>query len=215
MSLILKYCPICNKSSDRIRFVGEFCESCAIDKMRRDVPTQAVVSQCRGCLRIRTKLGHKKLDKESLALAIAASVKSKANIEVLGFDETHADVRFTYETYDGNVALDARLRIKKTHEMCTDCFRRRSGYFEATVQLRGNPVRIESMLKKLTRYLERRNAFVSKAEDVVNGIDVYTSDKLVTNEFFKEYELKPGRSYTLYGLKHGNKLYRNTYILRL
>ncbi len=215
MSLIIKYCPVCNRSSDQARFVGEFCEFCVIDKVRQNAPTHAAVSQCRGCLRIRTREGYKKPSNESMASAISASVKGKFKIDVMGFTEKHADVNLTYETDGGSVTFESGMELKRTHEMCTECFRRRSGYFEATVQLRGNPERIESMLRKLTRYVERRKAFVTKVESVTNGIDVYTSDKLITSGFFKDYELKPGRSYTLYGLKHGNKLYRNTYLLRL
>jgi NMD protein affecting ribosome stability and mRNA decay len=166
-------------------------------------------------MRIRTRDGYKELNKESLASAIGSSIRGKFKVAITGFTETMAYANLTYYTDPGSVTFEKKISIRRTHEMCTSCFRRRSGYFEATVQLRGNPERIQSMIRKLTKYIERRGGFITKVEEVTNGIDVYTSDKLATSEFFKEYELKPGRSYTLYGLKHGNKLYRNTYVLRL
>ena len=216
MSPIIKHCPICNRPSDEVRFVGEFCEHCVAEKVRGTIPDHATISQCRGCMRVLTKEGHVPLDNDSMAAAIWASLhNNKCKVEVTGFNDIGAESNITLETEYGSVRFEKKIKVKRTHEMCTECFRMRSGYYEAIVQLRGNPQRIDSMIGKLTRYLEKRNTLITKAESVNNGVDIYTTDKLVTSEFMKDYELKPTRSYTLYGLKHGNKLYRNTYLLRL
>jgi NMD protein affecting ribosome stability and mRNA decay len=37
----------------------------------------------------------------------------------------------------------------------------------------------------------------------------------MANAFFHDYDLKPTRSFRLYGMKRGKKVYRNTYSLRL
>jgi NMD protein affecting ribosome stability and mRNA decay len=81
--------------------------------------------------------------------------------------------------------------------------------------LRGSGERINNLIKKITKYVERREGFITKIEIVENGKDVYVSDKLIMNEFFKDYELKPKRSFRLYGMKRGKKLFRNTYSLHL
>ncbi|HIH50177.1 TPA: hypothetical protein HA291_01835, partial [Candidatus Micrarchaeota archaeon] len=89
------------------------------------------------------------------------------------------------------------------------------GYYEALVQLRGDWDRINSLIRNITKYVERRNGFIAKIEKVENGKDVYLSDKLMANAFFHDYDLKPTRSFRLYGMKRGKKVYRNTYSLRL
>ncbi|MEM3841521.1 MAG: NMD3-related protein, partial [Candidatus Micrarchaeaceae archaeon] len=113
------------------------------------------------------------------------------------------------------VAFEKKLRFKKTHEMCTDCFRRRSGYFEAIVQLRGDKFLIGRMFSRITSFMEKHNAFVAKTEEHDFGVDMYLSDKAVANEFFKESKLKPDRSYVLFGMKKGRRLFRNIYSLKL
>ena len=68
---------------------------------------------------------------------------------------------------------------------------------------------------KLTKYVEANGAFISKTEKEGTGIDMYISNKKLVSAFFMLYRLKPKRSYTLYGMKHGKELYRNIYALRL
>ncbi len=72
------------------------------------------------------------------------------------------------------------------------------------------------MADKISRFLERRDSFVSKSERVKNGIDLYVEDKLVMNSFFDIYKnIRPKRSYTLAGMRNGKRLYRNTYLIDL
>ena len=214
----MKHCPTCNRSSEEARFIGEFCEFCVAEKLSRGIKEFATISQCRGCGRIRTKEGYAEEDKNSLALAIKSSMKLGAQygIKVLSFDRLGADVRFNCEVEGGErVAFQRMVRFKKTHEMCTDCFRRRSGYFEAIVQLRGDKFLISKMFSKISSFVEKRGAFVTKAEEHGFGVDMYLSDKAVANEFFKESKLKPERSYVLFGMKKGKRLFRNIYALKL
>lgn len=75
--------------------------------------------------------------------------------------------------------------------------------------------RINNLIAKITKYVQRRGGFIAKMEDIEGGKDVYVSDKLMMNEFFKDYDIKPIRSFRLYGMKRGKKLYRNTYSLHL
>ena len=68
---------------------------------------------------------------------------------------------------------------------------------------------------KLSRYLERREAYITKVEEATNGIDIYVSNKEAANNFFIDHDLKPLRSFRLWGMKKGKKVYRNTYSLHV
>ena len=214
----MKHCPTCNRPSDEVRFIGEFCEVCVAEKASRGMKEFATISQCRSCGRIRTPEGYAELDKKPLGDAIKHSLKlgPRYGLKVLEYDNLGAKVRFNYEVDDGErVTFERRVRFKKTHEMCTDCFRRRSGYFEAIVQLRGDKFLIGKMFERIRAYMDKHGAFVAKAEEHQFGVDVYLSDKSVANEFFKERDLKPERSYVLFGMKKGKRLFRNIYALKL
>ncbi|MCL4389336.1 MAG: 60S ribosomal export protein NMD3 [Candidatus Marsarchaeota archaeon] len=212
---MLRYCPTCNASSDDVRFIGEFCENCVKEKISKGIPDCATLEVCKSCGRIRTHEGYVQASRPAIKDALSLSLGVKWNISVNDFDWKKANLTFRKEYEGEEVAIpkDISIKIKKT--MCTDCYRRTSGYFEATVQLRGKPEKVERVMGKLLKFIEARNAFVSRVDELDNGYDIYVSDKTIANAFFEYYELKPGRSYTLHGVKHGKKLYRNTYILRL
>jgi NMD protein affecting ribosome stability and mRNA decay len=129
-------------------------------------------------------------------------------------DKAGIDTVFIFDVDDEKVNFNKKLLYKIAHETCQRCYRISSGYYEAIAQLRGDKQRIENLIAKITKYVQRRGGFIAKIESVENGKDVYLSDKLMTNTFFKDYDLKPARSFRLYGMKKGRKLYRNTYSIQ-
>ncbi len=212
---MIKYCPTCNRPSDKFKFIGEFCEVCITDKLKEGIPDSVVIERCKSCERIRTPTGYTQSDKNSLKEAMQQALKSKCSISIVDFDWKIALLKFTCEV-DGNQAtFEKKIHIKVKKTMCMDCYRRTSGYYEAVIQLRGPREPVDRMLKKFTNFIDVRGAFVSRLDELPNGYDIYMSDKKMAGNFFQYYDLKPKRSYTLYGMKRGNKLYRNIYLLRL
>ena len=213
---MIKHCPTCDRTSDKVHFIGEFCEVCVTDKLKKSIPNSVDISYCKRCGRIRIPGRHAAIDRITLMNAIVMGLPStKAEIDVLSFDEKTAKVEFMINI-DGNYAKFIKeLDLRMKHAICRDCMRKSSGYFEATVQLRGNDEVIQKIIKKLTVFLDDREAFVTKAEKVQGGWDIYTSDKKLTQGFFRLHELKPKRSATLFTIKDGKELYRDTYALRV
>ncbi|MCL5412656.1 MAG: 60S ribosomal export protein NMD3 [Candidatus Marsarchaeota archaeon] len=212
---MLRHCPTCGRSSKDVRFIADFCESCVAGRLSGSVPGYADLLSCRGCGRLKTRSGFAKPDASSIADVIAAQMRGKFSVRVLRVDRDTAIVEFSTAVDDCPVSFTRSVELRRAHETCTDCFRRSSGYYEAVVQLRGDPDSVRRTLAGLTRYVEKNDAFVSKVETLPYGVDAYTSDKLVTAAYLSSRGIKAGRSYTLYGMRHGKRLYRNIYSVRL
>ena len=208
---------MCNNSSDKIRFIGEFCEECTIKKIKKLVPHKLKIEFCRRCGRLKVRGEYVEDNDKELAEAILAALNDKnyKKIKINSFDGKVADVDITYSVDGDFVVFNTSFEIKKIHQICQDCYRKSSGYYEALVQLRGNKEKANKIIGKLNKFVSERGAFISKIEELEQGFDVYVSDKLITKAFFSFNKLKPKASYTLYGVKRGRKIYRDTYLLTL
>jgi NMD protein affecting ribosome stability and mRNA decay len=208
-------CPTCNRSSDECRFIGDFCEFCATDMAKKKALSSIGIEQCRLCSRIRIRGIYTGMDRDSIRNVIESEMKMPGwNAEVISIRDREAQVRFYYGA-EKNIAFEKSVHISITHRTCTDCFRRSSGYFEAIVQLRGTPDKVEKMTEKIGKYLEKGGAFISKIEQLDDGCDMYISSKELIGEFFMQRDLKPKKSFHLYGMRKSRKVYRNTYFLKL
>jgi nonsense-mediated mRNA decay protein 3 len=211
------YCPTCNRSSDDTRFVGNFCELCIIAKIKKEIPESVAILHCKLCDRIKEGQTFTPIRNGSLSRAMEIEMKLKSDWRVKARERDDQKIKALFtKMYEGEkVYFEMDIPYKFRNQTCQRCDRVNGGYYEAIVQLRGNRERILNLIAKLTKYIERRGGFISKIEKVDNGMDMYTSDKMMMNEFFHDYELKPERSFRLYGEKKGKRLYRNTYSLRL
>jgi NMD protein affecting ribosome stability and mRNA decay len=214
---MIRYCPTCSRSNKEARFIGEFCEPCIIEKISKDFPTYTRVEYCKRCERIKLPIGYVKNDAENMGVLLAKLLcNSKCKIKIKSYDEKSAMVEVTYPVGDyDHVNFDKQITIKMMHMICQECYRKSSGYYEAIIQLRGPRQKVEPMLKKVTKYLTERGAFIAKTEEVETGIDIYVSDKLLAKSFFAYSKLVPKASYTLYSIRKGKEIYRHTYLLRL
>ena len=210
-----KHCPTCNRSSDEARFIGEFCAVCVTGRVKEGIPDVAAVEVCKSCGRIRSGEGFATIDNASLGAAIRHSLGTKCDVSVESFTQHGAAVHFYCGVEGGTVDFEKTIRIKANKTMCTSCYRKTSGYYEAIVQLRGDGERVEKMMAKLFRFVEARGAFVSRVDELESGCNIYLSDKRIAGSFFAVNKLKPKKSFTLYGVKRGNKVYRNVFLLRL
>jgi nonsense-mediated mRNA decay protein 3 len=212
------YCPTCNRSSDDCHFVGEFCEFCTGDKLRKKIPKSLTVYQCRFCKRV--KVGNTWLEagneKRVVGKAVMHDIGNGFEVGILEFGRNGiAKCLMTKKIDDAEVSFEAEIGIKRLHETCQRCYRISAGYYQGIVQLRGDREKMNRMMAKISRYLERRGGYITKVEDVTNGIDIYVSDKEAANNFFIDHDLKPLRSYRLWGMKKGKKVNRNTYALHV
>jgi len=147
----------------------------------------------------------------SLQRTIKMELKLPYEVKVTGHTAKEIDATFITDIDGERASFNRTLTYKIAHETCQRCYRISSGYYEAVVQARGDEKRIDNLIAKIIKYVQRRGGFIAKIEDMRDGKDIYASDKLMMNAFFKDYDIKPVRSFRLYGEKKGVKLYRNTY----
>jgi NMD protein affecting ribosome stability and mRNA decay len=207
-----KHCPTCNKSSDEIKFYGDFCYDCAGKKLLSNIGHALEVERCKRCGRVRIPGAYENFDGRSLQEIVARKF-GKYEISVLKYDENSVLVEFAETSERGTLAAEKELQLDYKKILCDRCYKKASNYHEAVVQLRGNRESIERMLKRLQNYIERGGEFITKIEEADNGINVYVSSKRATAEFIAHARLHPVVSYTLMGLKNGKKVYKNTYAI--
>ncbi len=219
MVRILKYCPTCSRSSKDARFIGEFCEFCIIEKISAGITDRAQIDRCRSCDRIRTPEGFAALDGKALAESLQHELHMRdCTVRAVRLDPQAmlAKARIVCEYENEMVAFDKEVHVRFRRMMCQQCYRQSSGYYEALVQLRGNSRAVEERAASIARFVEGRGSFLTRTEKIDYGYDVYVGDKEVVNEYFLLHKtLSPVRSYKLFGVKKGRKLFRNIYALHL
>ncbi len=215
---MIKHCPTCERTSKDTVFIGEFCEFCVTKKALKDFPSHvAAIDYCQRCGRIKTTDGYVEFTKKSLGTVLAKILcNSKCKIDVKDFTEKAAKVVVTVPIGEDNkVSFEKEIALKSSHLICQDCFRKSSGYYEEVFQVRGEKEKVNAMMQKVKKFLETRGAFISKIDEHETGMDIYTSSKGAMKTFFFYNKLKPKASYTLFSIKQGKKIYRDTHMLRI
>ncbi len=121
---------------------------------------------------------------------------------------------------------DTRIRIKRV--VCDECSKQHGGYWEAKVQLRGSKrglseVDLEKALEMVdqivvSREKKEKSAFVTKVEEIHNGLDFYLGSKnlgkAISKGLANEFGGEVKESHKLIGKKDGKDVYRTTYSVR-
>src|SRR5271157_6066465 len=152
-------CPTCNRSSDECRFIGDFCEFCAADTVKRQTPESIDVEQCRWCGRIRLKGVYRPMDKASIGESIESEMKTHGwNVDVVSMGEKDVQAKFYCNVEGVPISFENNVHLKISHRTCTDCYRKSSGYYEAIVQLRGDAGKVERLSESISKFIEKRKA---------------------------------------------------------
>ncbi len=222
--VIIKYCPTCNRNSNEFKFIGDFCEICSTKKILETIPDSIEINQCKDCKKIKTNLGYYEFNKASLVALLSKIVKN-SSVKILNFDQDKKTIlaRFTIHKDQDKLVFEKQFSYKIKNLMCQQCYWRHSGYYEAIVQLRidsdnmqqNKQDKIERILKSLTNFIINNNGFIARIDKEKFGYDIYTSNKIETARYFAIKKYKPKVSFTLYGLKNGKRVYRNTYLLKI
>jgi NMD protein affecting ribosome stability and mRNA decay len=209
----MKHCPICNRTSEEARFFGEFCEFCLGGKLREKLAAEVDVEVCRDCGRVKVAGAFVPYTESSLERLLSIKFKPHT-VKMIHISNGIARISVGDEKHQG-LSIDYNVHLKPRKVLCDDDAKKRAGYYEAVVQLRGEAGRVERVAMSLSKYLEKNGAFVTKVESKEHGIDVYTSDKKVAFAFISSRHLKFKGSFELHGEKRGRRLYRNTYFITL
>ncbi len=214
----MKYCPICNRSSEEAAFIGELCIYCFRDRESKKLPDNMEISVCKRCGRVKTPQGYEKATKSAIEAVAAKELKSKGTelkLKSIDLDKGSALVEFRVEAEGLKVPVEKKIEVKVLHTICNICYRKAAGYYEAIVQLRGNAQKVHRIEEHIERFIAKGDAFIAKKEEFTYGIDLYISDKKLMYQFFSRNNIEAKRSYKLYGKKNGKDIYRHVYSVQL
>lgn len=209
-----RHCASCNRSESEIKFFGDFCQNCATLRLLKKVPDSVNIKICKRCGRVYTGRGFENESGASMNAAAAFGLKGyKTN--TLAYEGDKALVEFSEGTKDGTLAAEKEITIRYEKTLCEKCGMIAREYYEALIQLRGNPDRVQRTKERIERYISKSGAIITKVKDNDSGVDLYVSDKGVVTSMILRMRLHAISSFTLYGLKRGKRVYRNTYAIHL
>jgi len=131
---------------------------------------------------------------------------------------------------DHNVKAYAETIVRLKNNVCQRCSRQLGNYYEATIQIRSGTKELDPALRDETvRYARdrienmastNRGIFLTKAEEVQGGVDLYVSStslgRTLAKELSDSYGAETKESSKLIGkTEDGSDMYRMTYLVRM
>lgn len=215
------FCPKCGKIVTKL--YSGLCENCFLEKFSfaNKLPDKLLITECRECGRL--YLGEK--DFHTLDYAIEHFFKGFKFKELYSVtyrvskDKIHATLHIKINSLGKQEEKEIELRHPLV--VCKICNMKFSGYFNAILQLRGN-INIDRVSKEIERKVDElkksdKMAFVSRTVKKRGSIDYHFGSKSVADNvarFLKSrYNAKTKITRTLYGMKEGKKVYRDTILV--
>jgi len=235
----VNFCVRCGKETEHT--VDGLCTECFLNGRKlTSLPHHVDVKICTNCGEI--GFGETWVAKDiqgaiedaakgSLIVIKEAKMVSTETASVEQEPYTHLVVVDSVLDINGHMAEDSSstlVRLKNT--VCKRCSRQLGNYYEAILQIRAGskdiPQRV--MLEALrrvenlvgTQSLSNRHAFITKAEEVQGGIDIYLSSislgKSAAKDISDTYCAETKEAAKLVGVtEEGQEMYRVTYLVRL
>ncbi|MCC7569736.1 60S ribosomal export protein NMD3 [Candidatus Micrarchaeota archaeon] len=207
----MKVCPRCGKTSEQVDFIDSLCVECYEPDFK--VPTKIKITTGKETGKLLYKNQWIPYTDDNIKKVIESHIKG--DFEDIEYDLDHnkltvfIKVGNTLRPFERYVVFQIR-RILEPH-----IAQLRAGYYEGIVQIRGNPQKIPWWRNRLVSFLERHKVGISNEKELKEGIDLYVTDKKKMPEIFHDLNLKFLRTNTLYGLKDGKRIYRDTFLIRV
>ena len=152
------------------------------------------------------------VQREEISTYIAS--KCKGDFTEATYDMDNGVVKFLIVKGDNRIEAERFVRLDKNVTTCPRCSRISGGYFEAIIQLRGDPKKVAKSAESIMKRLEKLT-FISKTEEKEEGIDIYAGDSKAVVGLMGELGLRTLISKKLVGQDEGKQLYRTTFLVRL
>ncbi|MBW6451343.1 MAG: 60S ribosomal export protein NMD3 [DPANN group archaeon] len=222
-----KFCPKCGKDTDKL--IDSLCYECYNEHKKLFVVNEPLRLEICNCGKLFEK--NRWVIKDSLKKAIDKYLNDNIKAEKdtkINMDYDLSQMQYVtgkvkiYITITGEKSgfFDEKKKILTIiTTFCPECTRLKSGYFEATIQLRGKI----NKNKEIKEYIEQRtleyskkirNSFILSCEKIPNGYDFKMGSKKVTNKIARElhekYDMVLKDSYKIYGQIDGKEVHRTT-----
>ncbi|AIZ57289.1 NMD3 family protein [Candidatus Methanoplasma termitum] len=234
----MNFCVKCGKETENI--IDGLCTECFLDgKKLISLPHHVNVFVCTNCGDTGTgefwetkDLRDAILDAAEGALNINKEAK-KLDIESVSLEQdpytfvVEVTAKLDVKGCPAEDSATTIIRLKNT--VCKRCSRQLGNYYEAILQIRGSKEVPHKTMKEALRKVENlvdaqsitnRRLFITKAEEVQGGIDIYLSSismgKAASKELTDTYCAETKEASKLVGLtEEGTEMYRVTYLVRL
>jgi nonsense-mediated mRNA decay protein 3 len=208
----MKFCVECGK--DVSETFNGLCSECASKRAGIKIPEIIDLVLCKDCgLRMKRKNWVNEADhiREAVEenLEERDAVLRKMDLNLLSGDEyaQNWEVHAVMDSFGQKIERTAETKIRIRYVLCPSCARKRGGYYEAKLQLRGRIP--EDWEKHVTE---------AYAENVKGGIDLYFSsladERTVVKKFASMRNVEVKESKKLHTVKNGKAIYKYTTLLR-
>ena len=234
----MNFCVKCGKETENI--VNGLCIECFLDGRKlTSLPHHVDVKVCTNCGDIGygefwvTKELQEAIDEAAESALVPIKGVKKVSAEVSAVEQEPLTYVATVDSvldingYTTEDSASTIVRLKNT--VCKRCSRQLGNYYEAILQIRGSKEvprktvmeafrRVENIVD--AQALTNKNSFISKAEEVQGGIDLYISSislaKMASKDLSDAYCAETKEASKLVGVdEEGQEMYRVNYLVRL
>lgn len=225
-----RFCPSCGRETEDL-FEG-LCRDCFLKN------TELVKGQkriefgiCYDCGRARFNKFWRSYDGMDALIrdVVARNIKPRhgakihvtySDFTIKGKTEVPVEIEATLDTATKKLGKNYGVMLVILPQICPECSRRRGGYYEVIMQLRGD--KKEQMQDYIEKNIgnfagEEENAFVTKTEKLKEGTDVYLGSKeagrRLAGQIRKLYNVRSSITKKIHGMKKGKEISRWTILL--
>jgi NMD protein affecting ribosome stability and mRNA decay len=221
---VVKYCPVCSKSSEQVPFLGQFCIFDAIDQKLKHFNKKIILKRCPSCKKFKILVNGNEFWVEPNQKLFLDYILEKLSI---AFGE---DFFLFLKKYSSNILLEdftlefqiekkvykIKLLVQFLDSLCPVCKEKSSQSYEAIVQLRGEGQKILDYESYLEKNFKKFQIRIVKKQSLKEGLNLFCKPKSRIVEFFSEKGIKFIRTTKLVGQrKNGQRIYLDTFLLRL
>ncbi len=202
-------CPKCGRKNTEVKFIEAFCVDCYPYNIK--LPEKIEIEICKRCGKMRLKGEWIPYDKNKIEEYTIS--KCRGDFTDAKYDIESGKITFVVKKGETEVFVERWLPFKKIITICPECSRIAGGYYEAIIQLRGDPRKIAKYSKTILRVLKTKT-FITKTEEKHSGIDIFVGSTKAVLEVCGMLGLHAIITKKLMGRREGKRYYRTTFSIR-
>jgi len=207
----MKVCPKCGRTSDKIKFIGSLCIKC----YNPDVKVPTIIKVTIGKQTNKILFKNKWIPNTENNLNKLISSHIKADFEDIKYNKANETLTIYIKVEGEIIPVNKHVTLRFRKILEPHIAKIRGGYYEGIIQVRGKKAKLKWWAGKIATHLKRHGISITKQEKLKEGIDLYISDKKKIPKLMHKLNLKFLRTKTLYGLKQGRRVYRDTFLIRI
>ncbi len=207
-----KICPVCGRSSNKVEFIGFFCIDDYMSEKKLKLPKEIKISVCKRCDKVAVRETEWKESIIQLKDGITSQLKGPGieEIRILKTGLREIEVEFLF----WKSKIKRTVPVLQRRTLCDVHTKMARGYYEATIQLRGDFNRIEKAARHLMELLNKIS-FVTAFNEFKYGVDIMVGSNEAVRKAVSKLGLKAVVTRKVWGAKAGETIYRVTYLIKL